>query len=134
MKLAARLKGFSDQELVEGGEDAQRRAQDDLNREQRLRVAMNSGWPELPRSDLAPAHLSLLEHTPTGEYFLISRGEQTGEKYDTAAAFYIDPNGDPVFLERPASGPKSKAELAQQRAEQEARRDAPKARPSWMTR
>ena len=65
MKLAARLRGFSDQELVEGGEPAQRQAQADLNSEQRLRIAMTSGRPELPRSELAPAHLSLLEYMPT---------------------------------------------------------------------
>jgi hypothetical protein len=99
-----RLRGFTDQELIEGGEPAQARARDELRREQRLRVAMSSGWPELPRSDLAPAHFGLLEHKPTGEFYSVSAGEQSGGTFDTAAAFYIDQAGDPVFLERPASG------------------------------
>jgi hypothetical protein len=111
-----RLKGFSDQEIVEGGEDAQRRARDELRREQRLRVAMQSGWPELARADLIPAHLGLLEHTPTGDFYAVSRGEQYGEKFDTAAAFYIDPTGAAVFLERPSSGPKTRAELEARRS------------------
>ena len=92
--------------------DAERQAQAELNRERRTRVAMTSGQPELPRSDLAPAHLSLLEHTPTGEFYAVCRGEQYGETHDRFDAFYIDRNGDPVFLERPSSGPKSRAELA----------------------
>ena len=134
MKLRTTLKGFSDQALIEGGADAERRARDELRREQRLRIAMTSGKPELPRSDLAPAHLGLLEHTPTGEYYAVSLGEQYGEKLDTFAAFYIDRNGDPVFLERPASGPKSRAELAEQQAAREERRNQPRPRPVWMSR
>jgi hypothetical protein len=87
-----RLKGFSDQEIVEGGEDAQRRARDELRREQRLRVAMQSGWPELARADLIPAHLGLLEHTPTGDFYAVSRGEQYGEKFDTAGRLLYRPD------------------------------------------
>lgn len=133
VKLGARFRGFSDQELVEGGEAAQRRAQAELRREQRLHVAMTSGWPELRRSDLEPAHLGLLEHEPTGDFYAVTRGEQFGENYDTAAAFYIDPAGDAVFLERPASGAKSRAELEQAQARRAERRKQPRPRPTWMS-
>jgi len=130
MKLGLK-RGFSDEALVEGGENVQRRAQADLNREVRLRVAMQSGKPELLRSDLKPAHLGLLEHVETGEVFAVSQGEQDGE-FHTFDAYFIGRDGSPVFLQRPASGPTSRAELDAQRAEQEARRNAPRPRPSWM--
>jgi hypothetical protein len=133
VKLATRLKGFSDQELVEGVEPAQSKAQEDLRREQRLRVAMQSGRPELPRSDLIPAHLSLLEHVPTGEFYGISRGEQYGASFDGFDAFFVDGNGDAVFLQHPSCGPRSRGELEEMRAAREARRAAPKPKPSWMT-
>ena len=130
MKLGVRLKGFSDQAIIEGGVDAERRAQAELTREQRVRVAMTSGRPELPRSELAAAHLSLLEHTPTGEFYAVCRGEQYGETHDRFDAFFVDRNGDPVFLEQPQSGPKSRAELEQQQVAREERRKQPKSRPS----
>ena len=66
---------------------------------------MTSGWPELPRSELAPAHLGLLEHT-SGNFYVVCRGVQFGGQHDSAEAFYIDPNGEPVFLERPPTRPR----------------------------
>ncbi len=114
MKL--RLRGFSDADIIEGGQDAERRARDDLRREQRLRVATQSGKSELPREELIAAHLGLLEHTPTGDFYVVSRGEQYGEKFDSFAAFFIAADGDVVFLETPASGPKTRAELEERRS------------------
>ena len=116
MKLGAKLKGFSDADLVEGGPDAERRARDDLRREQRVRIAMQSGKPELARSDLVPAHLGLLEHEPTGDFYSPSSAEQTGEQYDSFEAFIVERSGDVTFLERPASGAKSRAELIEKQA------------------
>ena len=116
MKLGAKLKGFSDAELVEGGPDAERRARDELRREQRVRIAMQSGKPELARSDLVPAHLGLLEHKPTGDFYSPSLAEQTGEQYDSFEAFLIERSGDVTFLERPASGAKSRQELEERRS------------------
>lgn len=122
---------FSDQELVEGGEDAERRARDEERRERLIRIAMSSGKPCLAAEELQPAHLSLLEHRETGEFFVVSRGEQDGE-WAEFAAYFIARDGSPVFLERPSSGPASRAELAEQQAEQEQRRNAPRPRPAWM--
>ena len=68
MTRRLRVRGFSDESLIEGGEDAQRRARDDLRRDQRVRVVMNSDWPQLARDELRPAHLrGLLEHVQTGD-------------------------------------------------------------------
>jgi hypothetical protein len=116
LRLGARFRGFSDEQTIEGGVDAERRARDELRREQRVRVAMTSGHPELARADLAPAHLGLLEHKPSGEFYVVSRGEQYGEKFDTFAAFIVERDGDVTFLERPSSGPQSRAELEKRRS------------------
>ena len=80
---------------------------------------MQSGKPELARSDLVPAHLGLLEHEPTGDFYAPSLAEQTGEQYDSFEAFIIERSGDVTFLERPASpGRRSRAEL-EERAQPE---------------
>ena len=114
MKLGARLRGFSDEELIEGGEPAEREARDKLRRDQRVRIAMMSGKPELPRSELVPARLpsrSVLEHTPSGEFFAPTSAEQNGTEHDSFDAFLIERSGDVTFLQRPQSGAQSRAEL-----------------------
>ena len=133
------LKGFSDAGEIEGeGTPEERKAGqgrrqgEKLQRDQRERIAMQSGKPCLSASDLGPAHLGLLEHAPTGDYYRVSRGEQYGEQRDTFAAFIINRDGSVTFLERPSSGPQNRDELDQARADREARRAAPRPRPAWM--
>ena len=67
-------------------------------REQRLRIAMRSAWPELPRRDLAFARFSI-RHVPTGVEYRVHRGE-VDAVYAPIAAYFIDGDGDVVFLER----------------------------------
>lgn len=134
MTRRLRVRGFSDESLIEGGEPAQQRARDEYRHERRLRVAMNSEWPQLAGEDLQPAHAGLLEHRSSGDYYIVSRGEHDDPQFSTAVAYYFDVAGHVVFLERPASGPARRAELAEQQAEQEQRRNAPRPRPAWMQR
>jgi hypothetical protein len=99
VKLTTRLRGFSDQDLIEGGEPAQARARDEFRRDQRLRVAMNSGKPEIARARLAPARFGSVEDVETGTLYRISAAEHDGAN-DTFDAFAVAKSGDPIFLER----------------------------------
>jgi hypothetical protein len=91
--------GFSDAEIIEGGEDAERRARDELRRDQRVRIAMNSGKPEIARSRLRSARFGSVEDVETGTLYGISAGEHDGA-HDTFDAFAIAKDGSPIFLER----------------------------------
>jgi hypothetical protein len=130
MKLKPRLPGFSDTELVEDPA-AEQRARAELSRQQAIRVAMTSGLPEIARSDLQPAHLGLLEHSESGAFFRVSQGTHDDVNFLAADAFYMTHDG-PVFLEQPASGPKTRAELEQQQARRLERNSQPKPRPEWQ--
>jgi hypothetical protein len=129
------LKGFSDAGEIEGeGTPEERKAVQErqrgekLQRDQRERIAMNGRC--IARADLTDGPLGLLEDITDGAFYRVSNGEHTSE--DTFAAFTTAANGDIVFLEAPASGPRSRAELDQARADREARRAAPRPRPAWM--
>lgn len=77
---------------------------------------MNSGKPELAGAEFEAAHISrMLLHVPSGRYYVISQGLHETD-YETFDAFLIDRSGDVVFLEEPASGPKTRAELDELRA------------------
>jgi hypothetical protein len=84
---------------VEPTEDASRReARAAHRREQRLRVAMRSGWPELNRSDLIFTRYTIT-HTPSGTVYRAMLGEVATGGPSPVAAYYVDAVGDPVFLE-----------------------------------
>jgi len=55
------LKGFTDQELVEGGEPAQRKAREELRKQQLVRLATSSNLDEIPKADICPGRFGLLE-------------------------------------------------------------------------
>ena len=99
--------------LVDEAEARRRAEQDDRRRADRLRVAMSSGLPELSRDDLTFGRF--ITHEPTGEFFLVMAGEPAAHK-DAFDAWYVERTGDVTFLERPASGPKTRDELAAHRA------------------
>ena len=90
------------------------------NQQQRLRIAMRAGWPEIPRNRLKFGPRGLIEDTATGDFFGVYKGE-VDPQLCPVAAYYIAPAGDPVFLE-PPPGPRNRDELAAQRAAHEQRR------------
>jgi hypothetical protein len=97
-------------------------------RAQRMRVATSSGIEEIPRADLEFRRFDVL-HVPTGRLFHLVRGEVIDVKYAALAAFYVTPAQDAIFLEEPASWPKTLDEEAEQRAERERREAEQTARP-----
>jgi hypothetical protein len=124
--------GISDQRFVAGSEEEdRRRTRDEYRRQHALDLAAKSGLPEIPHQDLEPRPFAILEDRASGVFFVPIRGVVDDPKRSGATAFYLDPSGQPVYLQRPASGPKSRAELEQHRAEREARRAQPRPKPTW---
>ena len=79
-------------------------------REQRVAMEMRSNWPELARVDLKFG--VLIEHTPTGAFYRVMRGEVYGAGNDPVDAYFVNADGDAVFLQRPVKGsPQTRAEL-----------------------
>lgn len=106
---------FHDQDEIEGTSVAVDR--DKERREQRLRTAMASQWPEIARSRLEHGR-HLITDTATGELFSVVRGEIDG-RYSPVAAYFVDEHGQAIFLERPAGGPRNRDELAARRQAKE---------------
>jgi hypothetical protein len=79
---------------------ARTEARAEARRHERIAIAHRAGWPELPRR-----HLSVCPYTVTdqrdGSLYTINRGEVNVDSANITA-YYIDPNGDPVFLEERA--------------------------------
>lgn len=117
-----RLRGFTDRELIEGGEPARLEAAKMLRRDQRLKIARDSGALELEYEDLR-RHFAGYEHVPTGAFFSLNRGEVFGGQFDNIAA-YVVLQDDVMLLETPAGGPKSRQELAEDRERRKAERGA----------
>jgi hypothetical protein len=59
-------------------------------------------------------------------------GGEVDPKHSSAVGFYLTAAGDPVYLERPARPPQNRAELEQQQAEREQRKNQPKR--TWARR
>jgi hypothetical protein len=119
------MPGFSDEALIEGRVVGDR---DQERLEQRLRTAMRSGLPELARTNLKFGRHAVEDET-SGDLYRIVRGEVDDPRYTSAVAFFINANGDAAYLERPTSGPKTRAELDARQAEREQRRTQPRPRP-----
>ena len=70
-------------------------------RQRRLREAMRSGLPELERSRLQFGK-RIIEDERTGDFFTVYRGVIAEAKNSPAVAYFVNDEGDPVFLERHA--------------------------------
>ena len=91
------LGGFTDEDLVEGGEEARRRERAEQRRRQRLAAA--SALRRIPAEDLTFGRFSVT-HKPTGEEFFVMRGAEVAEvQYSPAVAYTTGAAGDPVFLQ-----------------------------------
>jgi hypothetical protein len=101
------------------GAEASQAARQEHRRQDRLRVAMGGGWPEFPRSALTPRAFGIIEHVD-GTLYKQVHGEITAHPTSPVVAFFIDPTGQAIFLEAVAGA--TRDELAQRRAQREARR------------
>ena len=82
-------------------DQADARAETEARRHRRIAVANRVGWPELPRRNLAFEPFGGVVDERNGDRYQVNRGEIDAD-YRPVAAYYIDPNGDPVFLEKRA--------------------------------
>ena len=67
-------------------------------RRRRIAIAQRAGWRELERRNLAFGRFGVVTDERDGTVYRVNRGEVDGQ-YTPIVAYYIDPNGDPVFLE-----------------------------------
>ena len=111
-------------------EQNQRAARAAHRRQQRLRIAMQSGWAEVPRNRLKFGARGQVENEATGEFYAVYRGEVDPQACPVIA-YYIDEDGSPVFLE-PPRGPRNRDELAASREARERRRAAQTKPRPWV--
>jgi hypothetical protein len=128
---------FTHRRFVEGSEEDRKRAHEEAHQEirayQQAQLALKSGLPEIPLNQLKFARFGQVEDTASGDLYQVIRGLVDGDpKRCGAAAWFVDGGDNVIWLKRPASGPQTRAELEQQQAEREARRNAPKPKPEWM--
>jgi hypothetical protein len=71
----------------------------DARRHRRIAIAIRAGWIELPRRHLAIERFDGVVDERNGDRYQINRGEIEAD-YGPVVAYYIGPNGDPVFVER----------------------------------
>jgi hypothetical protein len=116
--------------FVEGSEADIKQAREEWHRHRFVGQVMSSNLPEIPRSSLVFRRFRIVENAEDGRLYRL-RLDATEVAIETAVAFFLDANGTPVLLE-PPPGPQTRAELEQQRAAREQRRNAPKPRPAWM--
>jgi hypothetical protein len=76
----------------------QRTPREELRRQQRLRTAMRSDIPEIPRDELTAGRFGSVQHKD-GRRFQIVRGEVDDARHSPVVAFYVTATGDVVFLE-----------------------------------
>ena len=125
---------LADRKFVEGTEEQRRQAQKEAAEQIRLHqqheLAMKSGLREVRRADVEWRRFGQVE--VAGEFFHVIRGQVSDPSRSSAVAWFVDAANEIVWLERPASGPRNRAELEQREAERERRRNAPKPKSSWM--
>ena len=80
-------------------DEADPAARTQARREQRIRFAHRCGWQEIDRRHLTFEPFGAVIHEPSGDSYRISRGEIDAE-FSPVVAYFIDPAGDPVFLEK----------------------------------
>jgi hypothetical protein len=94
-------------------------------RDRQVEEARRFGWPQLDRADLIFDGRGIVEHRPSGTFYVLHRGQLDDLIYAGAVAFFEDASGTIRFLEAPPAGfPKDVAELKRRRAERERRRQA----------
>ena len=121
----------ADPKYVTGSEEERKEARQAWYRQRfTAQVMSRDDLEEIPRANLHPLRgPRLLEDTATGAFYVPRRDGLIDLDYiPDAVAYYVDPAGTPVLLERPTGGAKSRAELEQRRAERERRRNAPRPR------
>ena len=85
---------------MQGGSraDTEPATRDALVRAQRLRTAISGPLRELKRSDVTLGRFGMVEHTD-GSTYRIVRGEVVDALFSPAVAYFVNANGDVVFLE-----------------------------------
>jgi hypothetical protein len=124
----------TDARFVTGTEESRRQARAEYRRQLRIAVAMKSGLPEFPRSDLGFHKFGVIEDVASGNFYRAIRGEVSDPKHSSAVGYFVTEAGDPIYLERPVGSRQNRDDLEAKRAEREARRNAPKPRPAWARR
>ena len=123
----------TDPRYVTGSPENRKHARDEWHRARFAGQVMSSQLEEIPRAHITFLRFGQVEDTRTGTFYRRRRDQLPDLDHANAVAYFIDAAGTPVLLERP-TGPKNRAELEQQQAEREQRRNAPKPRPTWMNR
>lgn len=101
--------------LIMGTDESRARARAEVREARRLDTARRSAWPDLDVSDLRFGRLHV-EHEPSGDLYLPMRGELSGERDRSVAAYYVLA-GEAHFLQRPQRGfPQTRAELDARRS------------------
>jgi hypothetical protein len=89
---------------------------------------MASNLEEIPRAHLELHRFGVVEDDRTGTFYRPRRDGLIDLEFTNAVAYYVDADGVAVLLERP-SGPATRSEVEQRRAEREQRRNTPQAAP-----
>lgn len=119
-----------DARYVTGSDEDQAKARAEWHRARFTHEVLSSKLEEIPRSRLQPVRgmRGMLEDTDSrdGDYYVVHRGTSVDLTFaENLVAYYFDPAGVPVLLERP-NGIRSRAELEKRKAERAERRNAPK--------
>ena len=115
---------FHDADEIEGTAASVDREQ--VRRDQRLRLAMKSDWPEIPRDRLEFGRY-LVTDTGTNELYSLYHGEVEAQ-FTPVAAYFVNDEGDPVFLEIHAHARTVEALAAKREALEQARQERMKPR------
>ena len=121
----------ADPRLVTGTPEQIDQVRREFRRQQKIQIAMRSGLPEIPRSDLVFHKFGPIEDLASGNFFNAIRGEVTDPRYSSAVGYYVTPDGAPIYVERPVGAPQNRAELEAQQADRARRDAAPKKKPAW---
>ena len=119
--------------LETGTAEEQARARAEFQRQERVAAAMRSGATEIPRGALRFERNGRVVDERSGTLYVLYRGDTVDPTFQVLPAYYVSASGDVGWLEHPAGGPQTVDELEAKRAEREARRNAPKPRPAWMS-
>ena len=122
----------ADPRFVTGSEEERAKVRAEWFRARFTHDVLSSKLEEIPRSNLQPVRglPRTLEDTESrdGDYYTVYRGASVDLSFaENIVAYYFDPAGVPVLLERP-TGVKSRAELEQRRAERAQARNTPRPR------
>jgi hypothetical protein len=97
----------ADPRLVTGTPEQIDQARREFRRHQKLQIAMRSGLPEIPRSDLAFHKFGRIEDIASGNFFHAMRGKVTDPRHSPAVAYYVTEDATPIYVERPVGAPRT---------------------------